>query len=204
MNPGGVTAGYLEVWAAEGRQLLPLDTERATIGRAESNDIVLTEATVSRLHAVAERYPTGWSIRDLGSANGTFVNGNRIVGERRLQPGDEIGVGSARLFFRSPESEVAGATVGADEPPELTRKEREVLLALCRPLVDGRPFPHPATTKELAEAFVVSEAAIKWHLVRLYDKFAIYSSGESRRIQLANEAIRRRAVTLADLREPTG
>lgn len=202
MKDGGVATGYLEVWAAGGRQLLPLDADRATIGRAESSDIVLAEATVSRLHAVVERYPTGWSIRDLGSANGTFVNGTRVLGERRLKPGDEIGMGGARLFFRSPDSETAGATVGADEPPELTRKEREVLLALCRPLADGRPFPHPATTKELAETFVVSEAAIKWHLVNLYDKFGIHTIGESRRIELANEAIRRRAVTLAELREP--
>ena len=198
---GGVTS-YLEVWAERGRRLVPLDSDRVTIGRAESSDIALGDATVSRLHAVVERYPSGWSIRDVGSSNGTFVNGARVVGERLLQPGDEVSVGAARMFLRSPETEVVVATVGAEDPPVLTRKEREVLVALCRPLVEGRPFPAPPTVRELAAKFVVSEAAVKQHLSRLYEKFGIVVTGEARRVRLANEAVRRRAVNLSDLHSP--
>ena len=53
----------------------------------------------------------------------------------------------------------------------------------------------------IAEQLVVTEAAVKQHLLRLYDKFGVYDSGERRRVRLANEAIRRGAVTLSDLRE---
>ena len=47
---------------------------------------------------------------------------------------------------------------------------------------------------------MVSDAAVKFHLANLYDKFAIYQATQSRRLVLANEALLRRAVTLADLR----
>jgi pSer/pThr/pTyr-binding forkhead associated (FHA) protein len=62
-----------------------------TLGKTASNDITIdTDPTVSRLHAVLEYFPAGWCIRDLASRNGTFVNGQRVLGERRLQNGDEI------------------------------------------------------------------------------------------------------------------
>ena len=76
-------------------------------------------------------------------------------------------------------------------------------MALCRPMASGAAFAQPATVHQLAEEFVVSEAAIKAHLTNLYDKFGIYEHGESRRVRLASEAVRRRAVTLGDLRSGT-
>lgn len=88
------------------------------------------------------------------------------------------------------------------EPPELTRRERDVLIALCRPLLDGDVFTEPAPVREIAAALVVTEAAVKQHLGHLYDKFGIAQSGERRRIRLANEAIRRGAVPLMDLEAP--
>ena len=51
----------------------------------------------------------------------------------------------------------------------------------------------------MAEALVVSEAAVKFHLGNLYDKFGIIEEGGSRRVRLANDAITRRAVTYAEL-----
>src|SRR5881227_1677673 len=62
-------------------------------------------------------------------------------------------------------------TAAAEGPPRLTRREREVLVALCRPMASGAAFAQPASVKQLAGEFVVSEAAIKAHLSRLYDKF---------------------------------
>lgn len=61
-------------------------------------------------------------------------------------------------------------------------------------------FTEPASLREIAAALVVSEAAVEQHLLRLYAKFEITPGGGSRRGRLANEAVRRRAVTLADLR----
>ena len=58
--------------------------------------------------------------------------------------------------------------------------------------------------RAIAEALFVTESAVKQHLDRLYDKFAIFSEpGVSRRVLLANEAIQTAAVTMRDLRPPT-
>ena len=57
------------------------------------------DPTVSRVHAVLENFGFAWSIRDLGSRNGTYVNGQRITTERVLRSGDEVRLGDCRLFF---------------------------------------------------------------------------------------------------------
>jgi pimeloyl-ACP methyl ester carboxylesterase len=79
-------------------------------------------------------------------------------------------------------------------PPELTRRERDVLVALCRPAVGGDVFTEPASVHEIAAALVVTDAAVKQHLLHLYDKFGIADTGERRRVRLAREAIRLGAV----------
>jgi pSer/pThr/pTyr-binding forkhead associated (FHA) protein len=71
------------------------------LGRAEENQIRVTQPGVSRRHALILVTPKGYTIRDLGSQNGTFVNGSRIT-ESALADGDTIDIGSARIIFRSP------------------------------------------------------------------------------------------------------
>src|SRR5437879_6474543 len=69
-------------------QLRSLETlERLTIGRAEENDVALPwDAQVSRTHAQLERLGGAWTVVDEGlSRNGSFVNGQRVVGRRRLE-----------------------------------------------------------------------------------------------------------------------
>lgn len=194
---------HVEVWGPLGPELVVLDDDRVSIGRDPSNGVpVPTDASVSNMHAVLERYPAGWAIRDIGSSNGTFLNGERLVGEHRLRDRDEIRVGTTRLVFRSRNAPEFTETSRAEGPPPLTRREKEVLIGLCRPMLGPDPFAHPATVRQLAERFVVSEAAVKFHLANLYAKFGLEETTDSRRVRLANEAIRRRAVTLADLREP--
>jgi len=70
--------------------------------------------------------------------------------------------------------------------PELTRRERDVLAALCRPLARGAAFTEPASIHDVADALGVSEAAVKQHLTHLYDKFGIFEGDERRRVRLAN------------------
>ena len=197
----GMMQAYLELWGPAGPELVPLEGERITIGRAATNDVrVTTDQHVSRLHAVLEHYRSGWSVRDLGSANGTFVNGDRLLSEHRLGTGDEVRLGSTRVIFRTREHEDAERTLSAeDDPPDVTRREHDVLIALCRPVVNADSFAQPATIKQMAEELVVSEAAIKFHLANLYLKFGLYETGLSRRAQLANEAVRRGSVTIAEL-----
>jgi DNA-binding CsgD family transcriptional regulator len=190
------------MWTPAGRELVALEAGRLTLGADTANDLALSgDPTLSRLHAVLERYDAGWSVRDLDSRNGTFVNGQRIWGERPLRPGDELRVGATRLVYRGEEPPGGQATQASDPPPELTRREREVLLTLCRTVLAGEAFTEPASIREIADALVVTEAAVKQHLTHLYDKFGIHGGGERRRVRLANEALRRGAVTMAALRQ---
>jgi len=190
---------YVEIWVDSSRERVPLEGERITIGHSAENDLPLPfDPTVSRIHAVLERVASRWCVRDVGSRNGTFVNGDRIWGERPLRSGDEIRVGGVRLVARLSDSTEDDATVGADSGPALTRREREVLVALCRPLVSDEVFREPASVRQIARELVVTEAAVKQHLSRLYDKFGLVEP-EGRRARLANEAIRRGIVSAAEI-----
>ena len=193
----------LEVQGPDGPEPILLGDERVTLGAADANDVVISwDQTVSGLHAVLERIgEAGWVVKDLSSRNGTFVNGERIWGERPLYPGDEIRVGGTRILFRSdrpfPDSRT---TVGPEPPPNITPREREVLMALCRPMFSGDVFTEPASIRDIARELVISDAAVKQHLLHLYDKFDIRTSTDRRRVRLANDALRRNVVRVADLR----
>ncbi|UXA14470.1 FHA domain-containing protein [Mycobacterium sp. SMC-8] len=201
-------SSHVEVFRPAGRELVPLAGQRVTLGKAPSNAIALEhDDTVSRLHAVFENLGAAWSIRDMGSRNGTFLNGEKLTAERVLRSGDEVRVGKSRLIFwmvhesadgRRDEETVAAQPVEA--APRLTRRELDVLVVLCRPLVSDDPFPEPASVRAMARELYVTEAAVKQHLQNLYDKFAVPTEGD-RRVRLANEALRRGAVTLVQLRD---
>ncbi len=69
-----------------------------TIGRAQENDIVISGARVSRYHAQIILAAGTCRITDLGSGNGTFLNGNRIAGSARLHPGDVLKIAESEEF----------------------------------------------------------------------------------------------------------
>ncbi len=190
---------FLEVRGPSGVELMPL-TDATTIGRAQGNSIVLgDDLQVSSLHAILEPVGSGWCVRDLGSRNGTLLGGEPILGARALRHGDVLVLGQTRVTFRAEVQANLPRTVGSAPPPELTRREHDVLVAICRPLFSDQAFAEPASTRAIAAALVVTEAAVQQHLLRLYAKFDLHD-GPRRRVLLANEAIRRNAVTLNDLR----
>lgn len=76
-----------------------LDTERVTIGRQSGCTVVIRDSNVSREHAQLRRRPNGWTLRDLGSTNGTKLNGVRVEGEQMLANGDVIMLGSIKVTF---------------------------------------------------------------------------------------------------------
>ena len=135
------TGAFVEVHRRAGRDILVLTGRRIVLGRDPDSDVVLTDDhAVSRVHAVLEPIGSGWCVRDLGSANGTTVNGERIWAERRLATGDEIRVGRSLLVFREEASVSGSATERIMPPPSLTARERDVLIALCRPLLAADMF----------------------------------------------------------------
>lgn len=69
------------------------------IGRHRDSDFVIGDQTVSRRHAALYRKGYSWIVEDLGSKNGTRVNGRRVVGRAVIAPGDELGFGAATARF---------------------------------------------------------------------------------------------------------
>jgi hypothetical protein len=200
-------SSHLEVWKPSGRELIALSGQRVTLGKAPTNAVSLEhDTTVSRLHAVLENFGQAWSVRDLGSRNGTYVNGEKIVAERILRSGDELRLGSSRLMFwmtreaGEPTDQETETGKSILRPPRMTPRELEVLMVLCRPFVSDDPFPEPASVRQMARELFVTEAAVKQHLQHLYDKYGIQSEGD-RRVRLANAAIRLGAVNRSMLRE---
>jgi hypothetical protein len=190
--------GHLEVWTASGRLLLELNAARCTIGSSADNDVVIEDGSVSRAHLLFEQLAGAWFVEDLGSRNGTYVNGQRITSRRVVRPGDEIRLGLVRAVLRVDVSRQGTTTSAVDEPPVLTNRERDVIVALCQPLLAGDPFTEPASVHEIATALVVSDGAVKQHLINLFEKFDIVE-GEHRRVRLANAALSTGAVSLGDL-----
>jgi len=191
----------IEVISGASSWRFSLEADRTTVGKAAKNDVAFDDdPTASHLHAVLERFAAGWCVTDLGSSNGTWVNGERIWSSHRLRHGDEIRVGQTRLIFRDPLSAEGAQTEAEDAPPGLTARELDVLVALCRPLLDRDMFTEPASTRAIADELVITQAAVKQHLANLFDKFGIPAGDAHRRARLANEALRRGAVSLAQLR----
>ena len=75
-----------------------MDAETTSIGRDPGSAIFLDDVTVSRKHAVFERREAAWFIRDIGSLNGTYVNGEQVE-QTKLATGDEVQIGKFKLTF---------------------------------------------------------------------------------------------------------
>ena len=175
---------------ADTGQLIALRSDVTTIGRGAGADVRLDDPSVSQLHAEIVCRGPYYYVADLGlSRNGTRVNG-RPVARRVLNDGDVLSFGTARCRVEGlPAEELpAEAELRRTAAPELTRRELDVLISLCRPALSDEAFVTPATAREIAGDLVVTEAAVKQHLLRLYGKFRV-PEGPNRRTRLANEVI---------------
>jgi serine phosphatase RsbU (regulator of sigma subunit) len=100
----------------------PVKHGRIVIGRSEESDVFLADYLLSRRHAEIEERNDGCYLVDLGSTNGTYLNGERIEGERRLQDGDLIAVGESRMIFSSGD----GGIEDADDANRIAWREAAV------------------------------------------------------------------------------
>lgn len=90
-----------------------LEPPRVVVGRSRSCDVRLREDTVSRLHAAFVWNDEGWILEDLGSSNGTFLNGQRVVEPQRVKAGDQIRFGALKGQVEGP-GEVAAPRPALD------------------------------------------------------------------------------------------
>jgi pSer/pThr/pTyr-binding forkhead associated (FHA) protein len=175
-----------------------------TLGRAAESDVTLSwDEQVSAVHAELHRVGGEWIVLDDGlSSNGTFLNGERVSGRRRLRDNDLLRVGRTLLVYRASSPASAAATVEADGPPleRLTETQRLVVTALCRPYRDGGRFVTPATNQQIGNEVHLGVDAVKSHLRALYGKFGLNQLPQNeKRVRLAECALRWGVVSRNDL-----
>ncbi len=189
----------------ERQRILFLDDAgtRLSVGRSDESELALPwDSEVSLLHAELEHVGAAWLVVDDGlSSNGTFVNGERVVGRRRLRSGDAVRVGRTTLDFKAAEQVRAQLTSLPTTPqPTITEAQRRVLVALCRPFRDGGPHATPATNKQIADELVLSVVAVKTHLRTLFEKFEVGDLPQNKkRAAVVERAFRSGTISLKDL-----
>lgn len=104
------------------------------IGRAVDNDIVITSKRVSRTHACIRQEGRKWLLEDLGSANGTFLNGERVFAPVELRDGDRIALGEIILMYHDPDT-----TIREDPFPELEVDAAAGVVRLNRKVITLSP-----------------------------------------------------------------
>jgi pSer/pThr/pTyr-binding forkhead associated (FHA) protein len=174
-----------------------LESEPLSVGRDERCDVPLPwDEEVSRVHAVLEPIGGAWTLSDDGlSRNGSFVNGARVRGRRRLSDGDAITIGGTLIVFVAGPGESRPTKAARwGTPPELSAAQRRVLGALRRPTLEG-PFATPATDREIADELVLSVETVKSHMHALFDLFEVGDMPQNRkRSELVRRAFERGAV----------
>jgi hypothetical protein len=176
---------------------------RVTVGRRDGNDVCLAwDWEVSRVHAALERLGEAWCVTDDGlSRNGTWVNGERLVGRRALRDGDVIAIGHSSVAFCDPGGESSAQATQSARGPTLavSPAQRRVLVALCRPFGSGS-YAAPASNQQIADELVVSVDAVKSTLKALFSAFGLEELPQNqKRARLAQQALRSGVVSRRDL-----
>jgi pSer/pThr/pTyr-binding forkhead associated (FHA) protein len=149
-----VLANFLVRSGALKGQRLVVKTPVANIGRADYNDLVIPDESVSTTHAKLQRREGVWVLVDLDSTNGTFVDGERVKGETPLSPGVTIRFGDISLVFE-PTDDAAGIAKGGGTRMLEVMKPKPAPSPAAKPA--ATPAPAPAKTKPKARPPVVAE-----------------------------------------------
>jgi pSer/pThr/pTyr-binding forkhead associated (FHA) protein len=169
-----------------------------SIGREGSSGISLPwDTEVSRAHAMLERVGDSWTLLDDGlSRNGSYVNGQRVHGRRRLESGDTMLIGGTSIVFVAVDAGVPTTTTTRySAMPDLTPAQRRVLAALCAPALE-RPFAPAASNAEIAAELFVTVDTVKSHLHVMFELFGIDGMPQNRkRAELVRLALERGLAT---------
>jgi hypothetical protein len=167
-----------------------------TIGRRLEADVALPwDPEVSRLHAELEFKAGEWTLCDDGfSQNGTYVNGLRIHGRRRLTDGDLVRIGQTSIAFCDPGLSGLGVTLAPGElgiAPKFSEQQQRILRALCRPLMGDGEGVKPSSDAEVAAATGIPEDVVTTELDHLGRAFGLQDMpAPDRRAEIALLALR--------------
>ena len=175
-----------------------------TIGRSADADVRIDwDEQVSAVHAVVQRLAGELTLLDDGlSTNGSYVNGARVHGMRRLRDRDLLRVGRTVVLVRNIADRERKTTVTAAPehlPTALSEQQRKVLVVLCRPLRFAGELATVPTNQEIADDLYLSVPAIKLHLRSLFEKFEVaHLPQNKKRHALAQRALASSLLTDAD------
>ncbi len=128
-------------------QTFELQKDVYTVGREAGNDIIINDAQVSRHHARLTLQGSAYVLEDLGSTNGTFVNGRRVSGPVSLSAGDMVGLGDTVVLAVSGAADAAVTQVGRVPTVPPTAPS----MPAVRPS-DARPVAQPAQAPPVVSA----------------------------------------------------
>ncbi len=111
-----------------------LHKDHVLIGSDPTNDLVITDSTVSRHHASITSHEGRYEVADLNSTNGTFVNGQRFAGSTRIDKGDELRFGEARFVFST---SGAPSTSAVEKPIRVARLWTQLLIGVIAVALGG-------------------------------------------------------------------
>jgi predicted component of type VI protein secretion system len=188
------------------QRFVPLENKATlTIGRGSGCDVRLAwDERVSRVHAALERVGSDWTLADDGlSRNGTFLNGDRLTGRRRLRDGDTFVLGSTSFRFRDTSRGATQLTKVGEQlvtSASLSPTQRRIVIALCRPYKHDDPYATPASNQQIADELFLSVDAVKTQLRLLFQKFRIEDLPQNqKRVKLVERVLGLGLVSRRDL-----
>jgi hypothetical protein len=176
-----------------------------TIGRSQATDLSIEwDNQVSALHAVIESLAGELTLADDGlSRNGSYVNGERVRGRRRLRDGDMLRLGRTEVLVRNPtdaKRRATSAALHALTATEVSYDQRNVLNALCRQVKGEDDVVALPTNQEIGDELHMPCAAVALQLRALFDKFGIAKlPPNQQRVALATLAFRSGLVGESDM-----
>jgi predicted component of type VI protein secretion system len=188
------------------QRFFPLEGKTSlTIGRSSGCDVRLAwDERVSRVHAALDLVGHDWTLVDDGlSRNGTFLNGDRLNGRRRLRDGDTFVLGSTSFRFRDTSRATTQLTKVGEQlvtSASLSPTQRQIVIALCRPYKHDDPYATPASNQQIADELFLSVDAVKTHLRLMFQKFQIEDLPQNqKRVKLVERVLGLGLVNRRDL-----
>lgn len=205
------------------KTVVPLVRDEYTIGRREGHTIRLTERNVSRDHARIRKAGDVYTLEDLGSYNGVFINGHRVAEAVKIQTGDLILIGDYRIEAHNEEAPkvVAPVPVAAPQPPKSVsappvakpqppaRETKPHRLVLLTGAEGGKEFPLDKATMivgrgEEVDVRVNHSSVSRQHCelrTADHEHFEVYDSGSANGIRVNGQEVKKALLTSGDTLE---